>query len=76
MKTPATFTATDRFESFVATKTRIDEMLSRLVELSDDCFYADPDNITWNDIVTADQTATELQAITDRIFKEGEHAAA
>ena len=42
---------------------------------SDDHFGTQPDEITWGDVGTLQHYAGLLRQITDRAFREGEHAA-
>ena len=61
--------------AFVGKKAEIDTMLARLVALSDDHFNASPDEVNWGHVGTLEHYAGLLRQITDRAFKEGEHAA-
>ena len=63
------------FESFIATKARIDQMLARIQTLSDDHFETDPDAVHWGDVGTLSHYSSLLRQITDMAFNEGEHAA-
>lgn len=60
--------------AFLAAKTEIDTMLSRLQALSDDHFGTHPDEINWGDVGTLTHYASLLRQITDSAFGEGEHA--
>ena len=62
-------------DAYIAKKTVIDAMLTRLTALSDDHFNVAPDDITWGDVGTLAHYAELLRRITDSAFKEGEHAA-
>ena len=65
----------DELAAFVARKTEIDAMLTRLQALSDDHFGVAPDEVTWGDVGTLEHHAELLKRITDMAFREGEHAA-
>ncbi len=60
--------------AFLTAKFEIDAMLARLAALSDDHFWAIPDEINWGDVGTMNHYASLLRQITDSAFKEGEHA--
>ena len=61
--------------AFVSKKAEIDAMLTRLQALSDDHFSYSPDEITWGHVGGLGHYAELLKRVTDRAFKEGEHAA-
>ena len=61
-------------ESFLATKSRIDQMLARIQTLSNDHFDTDPDAIHWGDVGTLNHYSSLLRQITDSAFSEGEFA--
>lgn len=61
-------------DAFIAKKSEIDPMLTRLAALSDDHFNVAPDAVTWGDVGTLTHYAELLKRITDCAFKEGEHA--
>jgi hypothetical protein len=65
----------DTLAAFVARKTEIDAMLTRLQALSDDHFGYSPDEITWDHVGTLGYYAELLKRVTDSAFKEGEHVA-
>jgi hypothetical protein len=65
----------DALAAFVARKTEIDTMLTRLQALSDDHFGYSPDDIGWDHVGTLGYYAELLKRVTDSAFKEGEHAA-
>ena len=65
---------TDALDAFIAKKAEIDEMLTRLQQLSDNHFEAHPDEINWGDVGTLGHYAELLKQITDSAFQEGEHA--
>jgi hypothetical protein len=65
----------DALAAFVAKKTEIDSMLTRLQALSDDHFNYSPDEIDWGHVGTLGYYAELLKPVTDSAFKEGEHAA-
>ena len=65
----------DALAAFVARKTEIDAMLTRLRALSDDHFGVAPDEVTWGDVGTLEHHAELLKRINDMAFREGEHAA-
>jgi len=60
--------------AFIARKTEIDAMLTRLQALSDDHFNCHPDEINWGDVGTLEHYAGLLKRITDSAFGEGEYA--
>jgi hypothetical protein len=60
--------------AFVARKTEIDAMLTRLQALSDDHFNYNPDQIDWGHVGTLGYYAELLKRVTDSAFNEGEHA--
>ena len=62
-------------DAFIAAKAEIDVILERLKALSDDHFETHPDEINWGHVGTLKHYAGLLRQITDRAFKEGEHAA-
>jgi hypothetical protein len=61
-------------DAFIARKTRIDAILSRLQALSDDHFHTDPDTLHWGHVGNLEHIETQLQQIADFAFKEGEYA--
>jgi hypothetical protein len=61
-------------DAFIEHKARIDEMLERLQAASADHFEANPDDIRWGDAGFLADIASDLQHITDRVFKEGEYS--
>lgn len=61
-------------DAFIEHKARIDEMLERLQAASTDHFETNPEDIRWGDADFLADIATDLQHITDRVFKEGEYA--
>jgi hypothetical protein len=61
-------------DAFIARKARIDTMLARLAELSDDHFNVHPDEVTWGHVGTLEHYAEFLNRITDSAFEEDEHA--
>ena len=65
----------DALAAFVARKTEIDAMLTRLQALSDDHFNYSPDDIDWDHVGTLGYYAELLKRVTDSAFNEGEHAA-
>jgi hypothetical protein len=65
----------DALAAFVAKRSEIDAMLTRLRALSDDHFGVAPDEVTWGDVGTLEHHAELLKRITDMAFNEGEHAA-
>jgi hypothetical protein len=64
----------DALAAFVARKTEIDGMLTRLQALSVDQFNYSPDEIDWGHVGTLGYYAELLKRVTDSAFKEGEHA--
>ena len=60
--------------NFLSRKAEIDTMLERLQGLSDEHFYARPEEIDWGDVGTLADMANKLREITDSAFGEGEHA--
>ena len=65
----------DALAAFVARKTEIDAMLTRLQALSDDHFGYSPDDIRWDHVGTLGYYAELLKRVTDSAFNEGENAA-
>ena len=61
-------------DAFIEHKARIDGMLERLQAASPDHFETNPDAISWGDAGFLADVATDLQHISDRVFKEGEYA--
>jgi hypothetical protein len=61
-------------DAFLAKKAEIDAMLTRISQLSEDHFGADPDKVNWGDVGTLEDYARHLRRITDVAFREGEHA--
>ncbi len=61
-------------DAFIEHKTRIDAMLERLQVASADHFETNPEEIRWGDAGFLADIASDLQHITDRVFKEGEYA--
>jgi hypothetical protein len=60
--------------AFVSKKVEIDAMLTWLQAISDDHFNYSPDDITWDHVGTLGYYAEMLKRVTDKAFKEGEHA--
>ena len=60
--------------AFLGKKDEIDEMLARLVSLSDDHFNTHPDEVNWADVGSLEHYASLLKRITDCAFSEGEYA--
>ena len=60
--------------AFIGKKAEIDEMLARLLALSDDHFNCAPDEAGWAMVGTLEHYASLLKRITDSAFGEGEHA--
>ncbi len=63
--------ACDRFIEHTA---RIDAILKRLQGACDDHFGTHPEDIRWGDAGFLADIVSDLQHITDRVFKEGEYA--
>lgn len=61
-------------DAFIEYKTRIDAMLERLQTASADHFETNPEEIRWSDAGFLADIASDLEHITDRVFKEGEYA--
>ncbi len=61
-------------DAFIEHKARIDEMLERLQTASAEHFETNPDEINWGHAGFLADIASDLQHITDRVFKEGEYA--
>ncbi len=61
-------------DAFIAKKAEIDALLTRISQLSDNHFGADPDRVNWGDVGTLEDYARHLRRITDAAFREGEHA--
>ena len=65
---------TTALDAFIEHKTRIDAMLERLQAASADHFESNPEEIRWGDAGFLADIASDLEHITDRVFKEGEYA--
>ncbi|PRY19697.1 hypothetical protein CLV78_11929 [Aliiruegeria haliotis] len=74
MKTRRQQNEAEALSAFIATKAKIDEMLSRLQALSDEHFNTHPEEASWGDVGTPQHHAARLHEITDSAFHEGEHA--
>ena len=61
-------------DAFIEHKTRIDAMLERLQAASADHFESNPEEILWGDAGFLADIASDLEHITDRVFKEGEYS--
>lgn len=61
-------------DAFIEHKTRIDAMLERLQAASANHFETNPEEIRWGDAGFLADIASDLEHITDRVFKEGEYA--
>ena len=62
------------FATFIARKTEIDTILTRLTALSAEHFNCTPDEITWADVGTLGGYLQRLREVSDAAFHEGEHA--
>lgn len=62
----------EALDAFMAHKGKIDTILTRLQEASEDHFDTHPDHITWGDTAFLADIGAQLEQISDRIFKEGE----
>ncbi|MCX7348860.1 MAG: hypothetical protein NTZ54_04815 [Alphaproteobacteria bacterium] len=60
--------------AFIAKKTEIDTMLTRLAALSADHFNATPEEIHWGHVGNLEFYTSLLKRVTDSAFREGEHA--
>lgn len=60
-------------EAFIAAKTEIDEMLTRLATHSADHFGCSPEEVNWGHVGMLDQYRARLSEITDMAFREGGH---
>jgi hypothetical protein len=60
--------------AFVARKSEIDTILTRLAALSAHHFERAPDDITWADVGTVASYLEGLRSVADAAFHEGEHA--
>ena len=65
---------TTALDAFIEHKTRIDAMLERLQAASADHFETNPEEIRWGDAGFLADIASDLEHITDRVFKEGEYS--
>ena len=61
-------------DAFIEHKAHIDAMLERLQAASADHFETNPEEIRWGDAGFLADIASDLEHITDRVFKEGEYA--
>ena len=66
----------DALNAFIGHKARIDEILSRLQQASDEHFNTNPDEINWSNAGFLSDIANSLQEVNDRVFNEGEYAPA
>lgn len=57
--------------AFVATKAEIDAMLTRLADLSADCFHVSPDAVNWGHVGTLQHYAELLRRITCTALGQG-----
>ena len=60
--------------AFVARKSEIDAILTRLAALSAEHFNCIPNEITWADVGTLGTYLERLREVSDAAFHEGEHA--
>ncbi len=61
-------------ETFVTKRSEIDNMLARLVEVNDNHYEMNPDELHWGHVGDITGIAEDLKQITDSVFKEGEYA--
>ena len=61
-------------DAFIEHKARIDAMLELLQAASADHFETNPEEIRWGDAGFLADIASDLEHVTDRVFKEGEYA--
>jgi hypothetical protein len=61
-------------DAFIAAKTEIDEMLTRLATHSADHFGYSPEDVNGGHVGTLDHYRARLREITDMAFGKGEHA--
>lgn len=52
-------------DAFLAAKTEIDGLLADLAALSAEHFHADPEEVNWSHVATANHIRERLQEITD-----------
>ncbi len=64
----------EALDAFIAKKTEIDGMLTRLQALSDDHFDAHPDKINWAHVGALAHYSDHLREVTNAAFQEGEYA--
>jgi hypothetical protein len=64
----------DALAAFIACKSEIDTILTRLAALSAEHFNCTPEEITWVDVGTLGSYLQRLREISDAAFHEGEHA--
>ncbi len=60
-------------DAFIEHRTRIDAMLECLQAASVNHFETNPEEIRWGDAGFLADIASDLEHITDRVFKEGEY---
>lgn len=71
---PAKSSNATAFDTFIAHKTHIDELLTRLHTLSDNHFNVHPDDIHWGHAGDLQRYASLLKEASDIAFNEGEYA--
>jgi len=60
--------------AFIARKSEMGTILTRLAALSAEHFNRTPDEITWADMGTLGSYLERLREVSDAAFHEGEHA--
>ena len=60
--------------AFVAAKFKIDALLARIQDLSDEHFNTNPESVNWSDVSTLNYYASILRQVIDSAFSEGENA--
>ena len=63
-----------QIDALLAQKSEIDALLARLQAWSDEHFDTNPDTVTWTDVSTVQEVASNLRRVTDFAFAEGECA--
>lgn len=61
-------------DAFIVEKAKIDAILTRLVEHSENHFDVMPDDVNWGHVGDLAETLRQLKQISDATFREGEHA--
>ena len=74
MKHPKPHHQDAALDAFVGNLTEISAILARLQSAVDDHMGIAPENVNWGHVGDTAQIASQLRAISDRLFHEGEYA--